>query len=182
MAKLTGPLFSLDARGGFAKTVVFSGWKGRKTARFLAIPANPRTEGQEQARSDMTTCARIVRVLYVGSLQVDGASASDRDLLHAQAPADKTWGNHLTSYMLGPQGSNMRSHEAAWTALDAGDRTAWETAAATLSPAIVPAPQTGDGGVFIRNKSAGEILFSYERTLGQMGVRAFDPEAPPTYA
>ena len=43
MAKVRGPLMSLDARGAIAKTLVFLGWKGLKTVRQHVVPANPRT-------------------------------------------------------------------------------------------------------------------------------------------
>lgn len=46
MAKLTAPLLSLGATGKLASTLVFSTWKGLKTARQYVVPANPRTAAQ----------------------------------------------------------------------------------------------------------------------------------------
>ena len=51
MAKVTGPLMSMDARGQLGKTLVFLGWKGLKTVRSYVIPANPKTAGQTAQRS-----------------------------------------------------------------------------------------------------------------------------------
>jgi len=54
MAKLKGPLMSMDARGQLGKTLVFSGWKGIKDVRSFVIPANPKTVGQVTQREFMS--------------------------------------------------------------------------------------------------------------------------------
>jgi len=50
MAKVKGPLFSMDARGQIAKSLVYMGWKGLKTVRQYVIPSNPSTEDQQTQR------------------------------------------------------------------------------------------------------------------------------------
>lgn len=56
MAKVTGPLFSLGARGQIAKTLVFMSWKGIADVRKYVIPANPRTTLQVAQRAKFTSC------------------------------------------------------------------------------------------------------------------------------
>jgi len=51
MAKVSGPLFSLDARGKLGKALVFIGWKGIKTVRQWLTPANPQSAGQGNIRT-----------------------------------------------------------------------------------------------------------------------------------
>lgn len=51
MAKINGPLLSLGGKGQIGKAVVFSSWKGIKTARQYVIPANPRTTAQQANRT-----------------------------------------------------------------------------------------------------------------------------------
>lgn len=51
MARLTGPLMSLDASGTIAKTVTYSKWKGRNYARERIIPANPKSAKQTGIRA-----------------------------------------------------------------------------------------------------------------------------------
>lgn len=46
MAKTIGPLFSIDASGSIADTIVYAKWKGRNYARMYAIPQNPQTVNQ----------------------------------------------------------------------------------------------------------------------------------------
>lgn len=50
MAKLTGPLFGLSARGTIADTLTYSAWKGIEYARQRVIPANPQTAAQDLTR------------------------------------------------------------------------------------------------------------------------------------
>jgi len=54
MAKVTGPLMSMDARGKIADSLVFIGWKGIQTVRQFIIPANPDTDKQKAVRAHMT--------------------------------------------------------------------------------------------------------------------------------
>jgi hypothetical protein len=51
MAKVTGPLLSLGARGQVAKTQVYATWKGVPYVRQHVIPANPNSAGQQSTRN-----------------------------------------------------------------------------------------------------------------------------------
>jgi len=59
MAKVTSPLMSIDASGSIASTIVFSKWKGRNYVRQLVVPANPRSAGQQLARSGVGSAGRF---------------------------------------------------------------------------------------------------------------------------
>lgn len=54
MAKVTGPLLSLTARGSVAKTITFSVWKGIAYVRQLVIPTYSNTFKQMAVRDLMT--------------------------------------------------------------------------------------------------------------------------------
>lgn len=58
MARVTGPLMSLDASGSIADTIVFSKWKGRNYVRQHAVPSNPRSDGQYYTRAMMSFLAK----------------------------------------------------------------------------------------------------------------------------
>jgi hypothetical protein len=51
MATTKGPLFSMDASGSLAGSIVFSKWKGRNYVRRHAIPANPKSALQVGTRA-----------------------------------------------------------------------------------------------------------------------------------
>jgi len=50
MAKVTGPLFSLDARNKLGGSIVFSYWRGINYVRGLVTPHNPKTADQTAIR------------------------------------------------------------------------------------------------------------------------------------
>ena len=54
MAKLQGPLFSLDARGKIGNSLVYAIWKGINYCRKYIIPANPETAAQQTIRTYFT--------------------------------------------------------------------------------------------------------------------------------
>jgi len=54
MARLTGPLLSLDASGSIFGTVVYSKWKGLNYARLSVKPYNPKSDYQTGVRESMT--------------------------------------------------------------------------------------------------------------------------------
>lgn len=54
MPRLTGPLFSLDARQTLGSTIVYSAWKGLNYARLRVIPYNPKSDYQTGVRDSLT--------------------------------------------------------------------------------------------------------------------------------
>ena len=54
MAVVTGPFFSLDARGSLGKTLVASYWRGVNYLRKRVVPHNPNTVGQQAIRQVIT--------------------------------------------------------------------------------------------------------------------------------
>ena len=79
MAKLTGPLFSLDARASLGKAITYSIWKGINYVRRLVVPQNPNT-----------TCQQVIRkVIKRGSVGwkngVTGITATEQALWNTAA-------------------------------------------------------------------------------------------------
>ena len=63
MAKVTGPLMSIDARGKLADSIVFMGWKGLNTVRQWVKPSNPNTPAQQAIRADFSTAVTKQKTL-----------------------------------------------------------------------------------------------------------------------
>ena len=59
MAKVKGPLFSLDASGKVADSLVYMKWKGISDVRSYVIPANPKTEKQQTQRTKLKEAVDI---------------------------------------------------------------------------------------------------------------------------
>lgn len=72
--KLTGPMFSLDARGTIGSAITFSFWKGVNYARARVIPNNPKTADQTKIR-DLITDASVAWKLgsTVGGVTIDAS-------------------------------------------------------------------------------------------------------------
>ncbi|MEJ6950327.1 hypothetical protein [Natronospora cellulosivora (SeqCode)] len=63
MAKVTGPLFSLEASGKFANSLVFSKWKGINTVRQYAKPANTNSPKQRAVKNAFTAASALYQRL-----------------------------------------------------------------------------------------------------------------------
>jgi hypothetical protein len=74
MAKVTGPLLSLDASGSIASTMTFSRWKGRNYVRQRVIPTYSNTTAQAAVR-DLIRDASIAwkSGATVGAVDIDSA-------------------------------------------------------------------------------------------------------------
>lgn len=93
MAKVTGPLFSLDARGKLGSALVFIGWKGIKSVRQWLKPANPQSAGQGDVRLVLGGLGR-----GVGKVGVDGAIHTQlKDL--ALIPDQQSKQSYLVQYI-----------------------------------------------------------------------------------
>jgi hypothetical protein len=183
MAKVTGPLMSMDASGKFGGTLVFGKWKGRPTVRQLVNPANPMSATQETARN-------AIRVLGAGQhfaantiAQRAGSTTTDKAQLALAAPSGQAWNGFLVKSAIGAGALMYAAATAAFAALTAPQRTAWDDAAAALSPAIPAVVQKAADGVPSAPLSAGEVFFHYAYGLYVAGVMTAAPGAvPPVYA
>jgi len=74
MAKVTGPLMSLDARGTIGKAITFSYWKGVNYVRARVIPNNPNTTAQQAVRGIITDASVAWKNgATVGAIAIDAA-------------------------------------------------------------------------------------------------------------
>lgn len=80
MATLKAPLLSIDARGKFANSIVYTGWKGIKVARQHVVPANPKTADQITQRGYVTSVVSAWKNYFLGS---EGREAWNRSALNA---------------------------------------------------------------------------------------------------
>src|SRR5579859_1185399 len=107
MAKVSGPLISLGARGSIAKTAVFSSWRGRPYVRQHIIPANPRSTLQVEQRTLFSflqalwkvspTLVQEVWTLAAKGLPITDRNAFSQKNLKAITKAGTTLANFLFS-------------------------------------------------------------------------------------
>lgn len=183
MAKVSGPLMSMDARGAFAGAIVFSAWKGRNVVRQLVKPSNPMTADQQTARNAVRVLGAGQHFASATALKRSGETDLDRVELQALAPSGQAWNGYLVKSAIGAGSAAYTAATTAYNALTAPQKTAWDTAANALVPPIPSVPQKAAGGVPTTALSSGAVFFHYCYGLYIAGAMAAAPGAtPPVYA
>lgn len=182
MAKVSGPLFSMEASGSYGGAITFAKWKGRQYSRQLVIPSNPHSADQEAARNRLRVTGAIQAFANTTALVLSGQTDTDKVRITAITPGGYAWNGYLVDKAIGAGGLTYTAARAAFAALQAGERTAWGVAAAALSPALSACYQTAAGGGSTTAMAAGEVFFIYMYALSQMGLATTPGAVPPTYA
>lgn len=182
MAKVTGALFSMEASGAYGGAIVFGKWKGRQYARKLVIPANPNTADQEEVRNRLRVTGALQKWVNSTSLKASGQTKTDKELIMDATPGGYAWNGYLVDQCVGKGGLTYDAARTSYAALQAGEKTAWNTAALALSPALAAVYQTQEGGTAGTSITAGEAFFIYRYGLSQMGLYSAPGATPPTYA
>lgn len=131
MSKVTGPLFSLDARNKLGGAIVYSIWKGRNYVRRLIVPANPKSDDQAQARLFMGACGKNNKMIESIS---DGA-ATDSVLytqIKEKTPNDQSYHSYFMKTMIGLEAANILAARTAFAALGSPSIAFWEAGAAAI--------------------------------------------------
>lgn len=182
MAKVKGPLMSMEASGAYGGTLVFGQRKGSSVVRQLVTPANPQSAGQETARNIVRVGGNLQKFVSATLLILSGETMTDKKRLAAKAPSNQTWNSYLVQLISGKGGLTFVAARAAYALLDSTAQTAWDAAAAALSPVIGPSYQTTAGGMAGVNISGGEAWFIYHYGLASVGLAPQPTATPPTYA
>lgn len=182
MAKVTGPLMSMDASGKFGDALVFGKWKGRNVVRQYTRPANPQTTLQTDTRNALRVLAAGQAFAAATALKRSGESTTDLVELKAIAPAGQAWNGYLVKSGIGAGLVNFDAAETAYAALAAPQKDAWDTAAAALVPAIPAVAQKAAGGASATPMAAGQVFYHYVHALSVAGVTTAPNGVPPAYA
>lgn len=182
MAKVTGPLMSMSASGKFGDAMVFATRLGQNVVRQLVTPANPMTNTQMTQRNQVRVTGAAQSYANNETAMGDGRLSTDKVILTANAPAGQTWNSYLVKLMIGVGNVNYTAAQAIWAALTAGEKTAWDNAAAALTPAILAVAQKIAGGGPGIALTAGNVFLKYQYGLFAGGIAAIPDAVPPVYA
>jgi len=182
MAKVTGPLFSMDASGGFGGALVFGKWKGRNTVHKLVTPSNPNSTEQEVSRNAVRVAGAGQHWANMTTLKRSGETLTDKGELITLAPSGQAWNGFLVKGIIGAGQTNYDAATTAWNALGSTPKAAWVTAAGALTPAFPAVAQTMAGGGTTTPMGAGEAYYHYQYGLYVAGVAPIPTATPPTYA
>jgi len=115
MAKVSAPLFSLEARGKIADAMVFFPWKGRHVVRQWLKPSNPKTANQGNARLVLGGLGRACKSVHKASQY-----AVDTRVV---AGSGQTWVSAFVKYCVDTWMSDGPAFEAKWA--EATGHAAW---------------------------------------------------------
>lgn len=133
MAKLVGPMFSLEARNKLGDALVFFPWKGRNCARQWTKPTNPRDIGQKIVRQKLSLSGKNVK--FCLQVQTDLVSGSGLyQALKADAPATLPWNAHFVKQIMNriKTDANFTADESALTSISITELTTWHCVALEL--------------------------------------------------
>ena len=181
MARVTGPLMSMEASGTIGKTLTFANWVGRQYVRRWTRPSNPQTADQMDQRNAFSVIG--VGVSQANKcLQVNSSTTkTDEQAIRDKTPSGMRWNGYIQKVLAGTGAAGYNAAKAAWDMLPNGD--AWETAASGLTPPVQSAPRYMEGGASAMPATPGEVLFIMNYGLYLIGARAAAPTAaPPVYS
>lgn len=181
MAKVTGPLFSLEASGGYGGALVFAKWKGRAYVRQLVTPANPHSADQETARNAIRVTGENQRWANLNVQVHEDLTLNDKLEIIAITPSTFAWNGFLVDSVIGAGALNMTASDAVWTALAGGEQTDWDDAADALTVPMLEVFQTLAGGGAGTPKSSGNVFLNYDYGLFVMGLVSIPTAVPPVY-
>jgi len=127
MAKVNGPFMSLSASGTFADTLTASIWKGRPYIRQRVIPANPRTDLQQQPRLNKGEVAKAAHAVLTSFADVAKIGSPFFTATRDAAPSGQSWISYLQKVM---DNTVTAAAVAAYGGLGATKQGYFDTAAA----------------------------------------------------
>ena len=127
MAKVTGPLMSLDASGTVANTTTFSKWKGRNYVRLRVIPQNPQSVAQQAVRSALGTFAKAARAVLTifDDAAVPAVGSPFYTAAVGVAPSNQSWVSYMQKLLYADFGAIVTE----WGTVSAPNKAFYETEA-----------------------------------------------------
>lgn len=183
MAKVTGPLMSLEASGTIGNALTFSRWVGRPYVRRYTVPGNPQTLNQETHRNRFSAVGTITTWGTRNNQTYDANTDTVQELIKSKTPADQRWNGYLLRVLTSGNGAQYDAAKSEWEGAMLANQAAWESAATGLAPPMSSAAQRGALGVSTTAATPGFLLFLLHWAMFQIGVDSAAPGAtPPTYA
>ena len=113
MAKVDGPLFSLEAKGKIGDAMVFFPWKGRHAVRRWLKPTNPRDVDQKIMRQKLAGMGKCLAAMTTpGDVLPNGSAFVVA--MKAKTPAAQIWNAYFVK-----KGMEDLAVDATFTALSA---------------------------------------------------------------
>ena len=116
MAKVDGPLFSVEARGKIADAIVFFPWKGRHVVREWLKPTNKKSTLQGYVRASLKAVGKNLAVIFCKA-NGDATDSKVYSLNTVKVPAGTNWNAFFAQGFLNRVQSAGTFKTASFTAL-----------------------------------------------------------------
>lgn len=100
MAKVSGPLLSIEARGKIAEALVFFPWKGRHLVRQWLKPSNPERDDQGYVRVILKVIGKAIARITSKSQVGDTIDSYLYTKVKAKTPATQPWNAYFAKQFL----------------------------------------------------------------------------------
>ena len=128
MAKPTGPLLSVSARGTVGKVLTFGSRLGVNTVRMWVIPKNLQSNDQAEVRTKLAIPGKGAKIAGKGTT----SDCSFIIQMRAKVSAGQTWNSQLSKEELGTNLGNYDADSSAYSGLDPTHKAYWAAGAVTL--------------------------------------------------
>jgi hypothetical protein len=152
MAKVNGPLMSMEASGTVGNTITFD---RRGFVRTRVIPTNPQTDTQGNARQKLLAVQKALR--FLGATVI----AAVKSL----APTSYRWNSYLVAQVIGAGSADFDAAATAFAALGSTAIGHWDDEATSLGLTAQSIPYASDTAI-----SGGLALFAVARALYRLGL------------
>lgn len=142
MAKVDGPLFSLEARGKIGDAIVFFPWKGRHSVRRWLKPTNPADIDQKLIRQKLFAIGKCIKMITTPCTALPNGAAIVV-AMKAKTPATQIWNAYMVKNTMAFVKSDA-NFTALWSAIIATDTsTAWAQLATSLGLGTIVSTSPG---------------------------------------
>jgi len=136
MAKVDGPLFSLEARGKVGQAIVFFPWKGRHVVRRWLKPTNPRDIDQKLIRQKLAGVGRCIgKILGVSTAYPNGSLAIVQ--WKTLTPATQIWNAYIVKKALTQLASDAKYILFSASIAAADELVTWQSCALDMGMATL---------------------------------------------
>ena len=181
MAKVSGPLFSESASGGYAGKVLFTKTNGKNYARKLVTSANKHTAEQYASRNYVRITAACQKWANSNTQINPALTVPDKQALMLITPPENTWNVFFFFIILGLNKASILDANDKWSYLGMSGPSNWNNAALALAVPFKSVKQTVAGGGPGSTLSAGYMFFVYAHGLYWAGLAPQYLNTPPVY-
>lgn len=180
MARVDGPLFSLQAHGKLANSLVYTHSRGQNVVREHVIPRNPQTEMQAQGRTVVKVIGAMNSRINAGQVgKSNGASMTPLEYLKSVVVAPLVWNSELLKRGYPSSWTTLNADLVLYGALTQPEKDAWGTWNDAFANSFEDLPSApGRTGMI----TANEIAHTFARALARAAYITVVPnQVPPTW-